>query len=112
MVRFFSGSNAADDTLDLRIDGQIQGFAGGGWLTVNDAGSYVEAARQGCGLVQLPRFHIEEQLAQGVLEEVLEEWDKPRLTLWAVYPQRRQLAARVRVFVDWVSELYAARFPA
>lgn len=111
VVRFFSGSNAADDTLDLHIDGRIQGFAAGGWLTVNDAGSYVEAARQGCGLIQLPRFHIEEQLAQGVLEEVLSEWEKPRLTLWAVYPQRRQLAARVRVFIDWVSELYATRFP-
>ncbi len=32
------------------------------------------------------------------------------LTLWAVYPQRRQLAARVRVFVDWVAAVYGERF--
>jgi hypothetical protein len=27
-----------------------------------------------------------------------------------VYPYRRQLSPRVRVFVDWLAQLYAQRF--
>ncbi|MBZ9557908.1 tautomerase family protein [Halomonas coralii] len=33
-----------------------------------------------------------------------------RLPLWAVYPQRRQLSPRVRVFVDWVVAIYGECF--
>lgn len=110
VVRFVSGNNAVDGTLDVVIDGRTQSIEGGGWLTVNDASSYVEAALQGCGLIQLPRFHVEGLLERGALVEILAEWETPILPLWAVYPQRRQLSPRVRVFIDWVVEVYAECF--
>lgn len=110
VVRFFSGSAAVDSTLDVMVDGSSQAFAADGWMTVNDATSYVVCAQQGCGLIQLPRFHVEKALDRGELVEVLPEWDKPTLPLWVVYPQRRQLSPRVRVFIDWVAAVYEARF--
>lgn len=110
VIGFFSGNNAVDSTLDVIVDGQIRSFPGGGWLTVNDASSYVESARQGCGMIQLPRFHVAPMLARGELMEVLPEWQKPAMPLHAVYPQRRQLSRRVRVFLEWVASVYANYF--
>ncbi|MCG7600798.1 LysR family transcriptional regulator [Halomonas sp. McH1-25] len=110
VVRFFSGSNAVDSTLDVIVNGRSQSFEAGGWMTVNDASSYVAAALNGCGLIQLPRFHVERMLECGELEEVLADWDKPALPLWAIYPQRRQLSPRVRVFIDWAAAVYGERF--
>nr|WP_297458857.1 LysR family transcriptional regulator [uncultured Halomonas sp.] len=110
VVRFFSGNNATDSTLDVIVDDRVQSFEASGWMTVNDASSYVVAALQGCGLIQLPRFSVENKLARGELVEVLPGWQKPSLPLYAVYPQRRQLSPRVRVFLDWVIALYEERF--
>ncbi|MHB0775994.1 LysR family transcriptional regulator [Halomonas sp. WWR20] len=111
-VRFVSGSGAPDAELELVIDGQTRAFAAGGWMTVNDAENYVVSALRGCGLIQVPRFHLEKALASGDLVEVLAEWEKPTLPIHLVYPHRRQLSPRVRVFIDWLIALYAERFGA
>ncbi|WP_110666736.1 LysR family transcriptional regulator [Salinicola halophilus] len=112
VVRFVSGHGAPDGTLDLIIDGQLCRFASGGWLTVNDAESYMAAAIEGHGLIQLPRLRLEDELAAGRLVEVLADWQKPALPIHIVYPQRRLLAPRVRVFIDWLQTIYADRFGA
>ncbi len=109
-VRFVSGSRAPDAELEVVIDGQTRAFAAGGWMTVNDAQNYVACALRGCGLIQVPRFHLEQALASGDLVEVLPEWEKPTLPIHLVYPHRRQLSPRVRVFIDWLVDLYAERF--
>ncbi|WP_110647503.1 LysR family transcriptional regulator [Salinicola peritrichatus] len=109
-VRFVSGSGTPDAELELVIDGQTRAYAAGGWMTVNDAENYVVSALKGCGLIQLPRFHVEAALASGDLIEVLPDWEKPMLPIHLVYPHRRQLSPRVRVFVDWLVDIYEARF--
>ncbi len=85
-------------------------FALPGWMSVNDAENYVVCALQGCGLIQLPRFHVEQELRTGRLVEVLEAFASPRLPLWAMYPYRTHLSPRVRVFVEWVRQLYEEKF--
>ncbi|MEM9994598.1 MAG: LysR family transcriptional regulator, partial [Acinetobacter pittii] len=44
------------------------------------------------------------------LVEVLSEWEIPKMSVSALYPQHRQLSPRVRVFVAWLSELYTGYF--
>jgi len=109
-VRFFSSTGRADYPIGLTIDGQVRDHDLGGWLSVSDAESYVAAALRGCGLIQVPRFHVDDELRDGRLVEVLAAWPSPGLPLSAMYPQRRQLSPRVRVFVDWIAQLYAERF--
>jgi DNA-binding transcriptional LysR family regulator len=110
VVKFFSSTGTIDDTLDLRIGGQVRAIALGGWMAVNDAENYVICALRGCGLIQLPRFHVEAELRDGRLVEVLGEWPSPDYPLSAMYPQHRQLSPRVRVFIDWLSTLYDEAF--
>ncbi|WP_083627814.1 LysR family transcriptional regulator [Salinicola sp. MH3R3-1] len=109
-IHFVSGFKAPDRTLDVIVDGETRAFTTGGWLTVNDAESYAVSAVEGFGLIQLPRFSLASHLASGALVEILPEWQKPTLPLYAVYPQRRQLSPRVRVFLEWVTTLYADCF--
>jgi len=110
MVRFFASSGGIDYPLTLIVDGVPKDFSLGGWISVNDAENYAHCAVQGCGIVQLPRFHVEDDLKAGRLVELLPEWQSPSMPLSALYPYRRQLSPRVRVFVDWLSRLYAQRF--
>lgn len=112
VVGFFASSGALDYPLELDVDGAARRFDLPGWLSVNDAENYVLGALRGCGLIQVPRFHIEQELADGRLVEVLGAWRSPDFPLSALYPYRRQLSPRLRVFVDWIAGLYRERFGA
>jgi len=81
-----------------------------GWMAVNDAEAYVVSAVRGCGLIQLPRFHVEHELQTGQLVEVLPTWPSPDMPVAALYPVRRHLTPRVRVFIDWLDEVYRELF--
>ena len=109
-VGFFSSGNKADFGLQLIIDGALRTYSLGGWMVTNDAASYAVCAKRGCGLVQMPRYHVEDDLREGRLVEVLGDWASPHMPLSAMYPYHRQLSRRVRVFIDWLSELYEERF--
>ncbi|MBI0329605.1 MULTISPECIES: LysR family transcriptional regulator [Burkholderia] len=109
-VRFFSSSGNIDYPVSLVVDGEVRDYDLGGWMSVNDAENYVVACESGGGLIQLPRFHVAAALREGRLVEVLPAWRSPDLPLTALYPYRRQLSPRVRVFVDWLREVYAELF--
>ena len=71
-------------------------------MSVTGPESYLATARLGLGLVQVPRFHAETDLAQGTLVQVLLECPPPSVPVSLLYPRNRQLSRRVRVFIDWV----------
>ena len=74
-------------------------------LSVNDARSYVNAAIGGLGVAVAPGFMINAALESGALLDVLPEWRIEPVPLYIVYPQRRHLSNKVRVFVDWLAKL-------
>lgn len=109
-VRFVASSGTVEYPFELIVDGQLQRYPAKGWMAVNDAESYGVCALRGCGLVQLPWYHVEDDVRSGRLIEVLGQWRSPAMQVTALYPYRKQLSARVRVFVDWLREVYAAKF--
>lgn len=109
-VNFFSTSRGKNSPLELIVNGKEKSYPTKGWMTVNDAENYVICALRGCGLVQLPRYHVDDALRDGLLQEVLSDWKIPAMQLSAIYPQHRQLSPRVRIFVDWLVSLYRERF--
>lgn len=109
-VQFFNSSGGRTYPFEFTIDGKIREVELKGWLTVNYAESYVVAARNGCGLIQLPRYHVEDDLRSGHLIEVLADFSGPGFPITALYPHRRQLSPRVRIFLDWVGQLYEEAF--
>jgi DNA-binding transcriptional LysR family regulator len=61
------------------------------------------AALEGMGLVFLPALMIEPDIAEGRLEIVLPGTLHFSATLYAVYPSRKYLSAKVRTFIDFLS---------
>lgn len=111
-VKFFNAAGGVEYPFEFTVDGTVREYDLPGWLSVNDAESYVVGALRGYGLIQLPRFHVEQALHDGRLVEVLADWRGPSLPVTALYPHRRQLSPRVRIFLDWVSALYEEKFGA
>jgi LysR family transcriptional regulator, regulator for bpeEF and oprC len=76
----------------------------------NDADTHVALTCAGLGLAQLPLTHyVKGLLDNGSLVQVLPHLDAGQLPLYIMYPRSRHLSARLRVFVDWVIQLYARR---
>lgn len=86
-----------DKTTDVNVNGS---------LAVNDAEAYVSCGVDGVGLIQPPRFMIQNHLDSGRLIEVLPNSRPRTMPVSAVYPHNRHLAAKVRVFVEWIATLF------
>lgn len=105
-VNYVSASSGKAVPLEFMVDGELQARALPGSITVNNGDAYVAACEAGFGLIQLPRYHVMRQLAAGTLGEVLAQHRPPALPLSVLYPHRRHVPLRVRVFVDWLAELF------
>jgi DNA-binding transcriptional LysR family regulator len=75
-------------------------------MSVTGPESYLATARLGLGLVQVPRFHAEADLARNTLVQVLAECPPPSVPVSLLYPRNRQLSPRVRVFIDWLMRAF------
>ena len=78
-------------------------------VSVNGAESFVAAAKLGLGLIQVPRYHIEDDLRRGSLVPVLPGNPPSPTPVSLLYPRSRQLSPRVRVFIDWLAREFRAR---
>jgi DNA-binding transcriptional LysR family regulator len=78
-------------------------------MSVTGPESYLATARLGLGLVQVPRFHAEADLADGTLVQVLDAFPPPPVPVSLLYPRNRQLSPRVRVFIDWLVRAFGEK---
>ena len=76
-------------------------------ITVAQADTAAELARLGFGLIQAPRYRLVEDFESGRLIELLADYAPNPTPVSILYPERRQLSPRVRVFVDWVVACFA-----
>lgn len=72
-----------------------------GNLSTNDGEIAVNWALDGQGILMRAEWDIERHLRSGRLVQVLPQCQTPDADIYAVYPQRCQLSARVRAFVDF-----------
>lgn len=64
------------------------------------------AALGGVGLIRQPVFICADDLRNGKLVEVLPEYKSYDLGIYAVYPSRKHLSAKVRSFVDFIADAF------
>ncbi|MBO6538075.1 MAG: LysR family transcriptional regulator [Rhizobiaceae bacterium] len=87
--------NADGDAITVQVDGRLE---------VNSPIAAREAAISGLGFVGLPDFIAEPALESGKLVAILDDWLPPAGGIYAVYPHRRYLPAKIRVFVDYLAQ--------
>lgn len=91
--------------MELMHDGRLIEIPMSFDVTVSGAEIYTAAGMASLGLIQVPRYRIAEQVRQGQLRVILDE--VPPMPVSVLYPHNRHLSARVRVFVEWLTETFA-----
>jgi DNA-binding transcriptional LysR family regulator len=76
-------------------------------VTVNDGNAYVAAALAGLGVIHVPIFMVQEHVASGTLRPIMLGWNTEPIPLHIVYPPNKHLSNKLRIFVDWVADLFA-----
>ena len=83
-----------------------------GRLEINNGDALLAAARQGFGIVMMPTFLAGDDLRAGRLEPLLTDWCREAgAAVYAVFPASRNLSPKVRVFVDYLAEVFGQQQP-
>lgn len=86
--------------------GEQQMLKVGGRFECNDGAVLHEWALAGRGLAWRSLWEVGQDLKEGRLTSVLDAWQAPPMGIYAVFPQRRHLPLRVRLFIDQLKDNY------
>jgi len=109
-VDYVSSASGRAIALDFMVDGRNVTARPASVVSVTGAELYTSAALAGLGLVQVPRYRVERELAAGHLRIVLPHLPPAPMPVSVLYPQNRQVSARVRVFTQWLVQVFATAF--
>jgi DNA-binding transcriptional LysR family regulator len=90
----------------LQIDGRQVAIRVSGSMECNDGAVLHDWALAGHGLAWRSMWEVAEDIAAGRLQTVLDEYAAPVNAIHVVFPQRRHLPLRVRMFVDYLKTTY------
>jgi DNA-binding transcriptional LysR family regulator len=102
-------SSGRDRSWQLRQRGQPVELAPRPSLRIGETEGLAEAAVLGCGLVQLPDYVVERELASGALVELLPSCRPEPMPIHVVHPAGRLVPARVRVAIEALETLRKRR---
>lgn len=91
---------------DFQLDGKPSHFKPPGRFVCNDGAVLHEWALAGMGLAWRSLWEVGEDLRRGRLVPVLDDVATPPVGIHAVFPQRRNLPSRVRLFIELLKENY------
>jgi DNA-binding transcriptional LysR family regulator len=91
------------DEWRLQGPGNVVSVRSSGSIRADNGDMLRLAAMAGSGLIFQPWFIVEEDVKAGRLERVLEGYTSEELGIYAVYPSRRYLSAKVRTFVYFLT---------
>ncbi|MGF6956288.1 LysR family transcriptional regulator [Paraburkholderia youngii] len=105
-VNYVSSATGKPLPLEFRVDGRDTALVLPSAVSVSGAELYAGAAIAGLGIVQVPRYRVDDELAAGRLRVILADYPPPPMPVSVLYPQNRQLSSRVRVFAQWLREIF------
>ena len=97
--RLWRFTDAAGEVHEVRVTGSLH---------ANSGDALRSAAIRGLGVINEPDFLLRDALERGELVRVLPEYQAGGSDIWAVYPSRRHLSLKVRLFVDHIARAFAA----
>ena len=95
-------SEAAYNTWQLARGTRQESVKVRGALSTNDGETGVLWALEGFGIMMRSEWDVRAHLQAGRLVPVLSDWSLPGADVFAVYPERANLSAKVSVFVDFL----------
>jgi LysR family transcriptional regulator for bpeEF and oprC len=106
IAMFKVGTNEIREWL-FRKDGVEHVITPAAVLSFSDPEAAVTAAISGAGFVRSLDITVEAQIAAGLLQPVLEDWNEGvSSAVSVVYPQHRQPTAKIKAFIEFVAGLF------
>jgi DNA-binding transcriptional LysR family regulator len=109
VVGYFSARSGRIQPLRFRDGDREFGGELKASLEINESNAHTAAALAGLGLVQTLGFTVAPFLARGQLLPVLADWQPAPLPVYLVYPAQKRNNARLRAFVEWITEAFPRR---
>src|SRR5260221_8551624 len=107
-IDFYDAANARPYDWEVRRKNEVLPLRVKGRLLVSDSGTLLSACEAGAGIAQILEIGCEHLIRSGRLIELFPGWSDERFPLHAIYPSRLHRAAKVRAFMDFISEIVAA----
>lgn len=107
-VNYVSSATGKPVPLEFSVDGREVAMVLPSAVSVSGVELYTGSALAGLGIVQVPQYRVADELAAGRLRIILADFPPPPMTVSVLYPQNRQLSSRVRVFAQWLREIFEA----
>lgn len=106
----YLGEDERDRNWRFRKEGVETSVRVSGRYVANHTEVRLDGALESFGIASLPAFTARAHLHSGALVQVLPDWEHPTDyagTAWLLYPPNRFLAAKIRVWIDYVVERLA-----
>jgi DNA-binding transcriptional LysR family regulator len=90
----------------FQVDGEVIHLKPGGPLDCSDGQVLHDWCLDGYGIAWRSTWEVEAEIAAGKLATVLSDFDAPPNGIYAVFPQRKHLPLRVRLWIDFLKHSY------
>ena len=91
----------------FRVEGEVIHLKPGGPLDCSDGQVLHDWCLDGYGIAWRSTWEVEAEIAAGRLVTVLSDFDAPPNGIYAVFPQRKHLPLRVRLWIDFLKHSYS-----
>jgi DNA-binding transcriptional LysR family regulator len=79
--------------IQVKVDSQV---------TTNSGEMNLALCIAGKGITRIPRFHLNNEIAENKLVELFDDYPKIDVDVHLVYPSRKHMSSKVRSFIDFV----------
>jgi LysR family transcriptional regulator for bpeEF and oprC len=110
-IGYFSASLGRSARWNFTRDGEAYTHAPEGTLHVNNGEAVTDLAIAGAGIICMLETGVFRAIRDGRLMPVLEDWQTRSMPISVLYWPSRHLSAKVRVFVDFLADLFAREVP-
>jgi DNA-binding transcriptional LysR family regulator len=107
LISYFSSLTGRPFPLLFERGGETLEITGNPAAAVNESTAHLTSLLAGLGISQTFGFMARPHITHGTLIPLLEDWRRPRHPLHVLYPSNRHLNAKLRVFADWVANVFA-----
>jgi len=110
-INFFSEHSREVMEWKFAMNGKVVSRRLGSNMLVNNSDVLLSCGLAGLGMLHALETTLKPHIQAGTLKEVLADYATITKPVSILFPDRRYLSPKVRVFIDWFSELFARTHP-
>ncbi|GAB3246615.1 LysR family transcriptional regulator [Chitinimonas naiadis] len=107
LVAYLSARTGRELPARFQRGKEVLEIEGNAVVSINESNAHLAAGLAGLGVIHSFSYTVQPHIARGELVPILQDWQPAPYPFHVVYPPNRNLSNRVRVFIDWLTEVFA-----